>query len=392
MAPAPRRRAARRTLGFTESVIREMTRVANAHGAINLAQGFPDFPAPEALKRAAVEAVRADINQYAITWGSQRLREALGRKYGRFYGMEVDPQREVTVTCGATEAMAAAMLALIDPGDEVIVFEPFYENYGPDAILCAATPVFVPTREDGGLDLERTAAAFGPRTRGLILNTPNNPSGHVFDRAELDELARLCVSHDVIAFTDEIYEHILYEGEHVPLATLPGMRQRTVTVSGLSKTFSVTGWRVGTIVAPGDLTDAIRKTHDFLTVGAPAPLQEACAVGLEELDGAYYERLVADYRGRRDLLYDGLVSSGFSCRRPAGAYYVLADFRALSDRDDHEFAVWLAREIGVAAVPGSSFYSVPGRGKRQVRFAFCKTLDTLEEAVERLSRLSTSRR
>jgi aminotransferase len=378
-------RTARRTHSFTESVIREMTRVAHQHGAINLAQGFPDFPAPEPLKRAACDAIRADINQYAITWGAPRLRRALVEKYRRYYDMEVDGEREITVTCGATEAMAAATLALIDPGDEVIIFEPFYENYGPDAILCGASPVFVPTRENGRLDLERTAAAFGERTRGLILNSPNNPTGHVCDREELAALARLCIEHDAIAFTDEIYEHIIYGSEHIPLATLEGMRSRTVTVSGFSKTFSVTGWRVGTIVAPADLTAAIRKTHDFLTVGAPAPLQEACAAGLEELGGDYYEGLAVDYRERRDVLYDALREAGFTCSRPGGAYYLLADFSAIRDDvDDTEFALWLAREIGVASVPGSSFYSRPERGRRQIRFAFCKSRELLAEAGERL--------
>jgi aminotransferase len=364
-----------------------MTRIAREHDAINLAQGFPDFPAPALLKEAAVDAIRADINQYAITWGAPRLREALAEKYRRFYGMDVDSEREITVTCGATEAMAAAMLALIDPGDRVVIIEPFYENYGPDAILCGAEPVFVPTQPDGSLDVERTTSAFEPRTRAIILNSPNNPTGHVFTRRELEVIAELCIEHDAVAFTDEIYEHIIYEGEHVPLATMPGMRSRTVTVSGLSKTFGVTGWRVGTIVAPPDLTDAIRKTHDFLTVGAPAPLQEACAVGLERLGDGYYGQLAEDYRRRRDVLYDGLRAAGFACRPPSGAYYILADFSAISDMPDEEFAVWLTREARVACVPGSSFYSDPERGRRQVRFAFCKTVETLAEAARRLAAL-----
>jgi len=380
-------KTAKRTQTFTESVIREMTRVANRHGAINLAQGFPDFAAPELLKEAAVAAIRADINQYAITWGAPRLRAALAEKYRRFYKMEVDGEREIVVTCGATEAMASAMLALVDPGDEVIIYEPFYENYGPDSILCGAKPVFVPTRADGGPDLDATAAAFSDRTRGVIINSPNNPTGHVFGRDELEAIARLCIEHDAVAFTDEIYEHILYEGEHVPIATIDGMRERTVTVSGASKTFSVTGWRVGTIVAPPELADAIKKTHDFLTVGAPAPLQEAVAAGLESLDRSYYSKLAEDYRQRRDVLYDGLVAAGFACRPPAGSYYILADFSKLSDLPDDEFAVWLTREHGVASVPGSSFYSGPQRGRTQVRFAFCKTIETLERAAERLAAL-----
>ena len=377
-------RTAKRTHTFSESVIREMTRVALEHDAINLAQGFPDFPAPAILKEAACEAIRADINQYAITWGAPRLRRALAGKYRRWYGMEVDSETETVITCGATEAMAAAMLALIDPGDEVVILEPFYENYGPDAILCGAKPVFVPAREDGGPDLERLAAAFGPRTRGIILNSPNNPTGHVLDRDELEVLAGLCVEHDVIAFTDEIYEHIVYEGTHVPIATIDGMRERTVTVSGFSKTFSITGWRIGTIVASPKLTGAIKKTHDFLTVGAPAPLQEACAVGLERLDESYYSALLQDYRRRRDIMYDGLVAAGFAVRRPAGSYYLLADFSRISDVPDTEFAVWLTREAGVASVPGSSFYSEPEHGRGQVRFAFCKTAELLEQAAQRL--------
>ena len=381
-------RTARRTHGFTESVIREMTRVANEHGAINLAQGFPDFPAPAVVKEAACEAIRGDVNQYAITWGAPRLRRALAEKYRVFYGMDVDAEGEITVTCGATEAMAATALALVDPGDEVVIFEPFYENYGPDAILCGARPVFVPAAEGGRLDTAAAARAFGRRTRAVILNTPNNPTGHVFTPDELDTIADLCIAHDALAFTDEIYEHILYEGKHVPLATLPGMRERTVTISGFSKTMSVTGWRVGTIVAPPDLTSAIRKTHDFLTVGAPAPLQEACATALETLGAEYYEGLAAGYRERRDVLYDGLVSAGFRCSRPHGAYYILADFSSLSDAPDDEFARWLAREARVASVPGSSFYSEPARGRNRVRFAFCKTVETLERAAERLSALA----
>jgi aminotransferase len=378
-------RTARRTHTFTESVIREMTRVAREHDAINLAQGFPDFPAPQLLKDAACRAIRDDVNQYAITWGAPRLRDALVRKYKRCYGMEVDGEREVTITCGATEAMAAVMLAVVDPGDEVIVPEPFYENYGPDAVLSEARPVFLTLDPpDYRLDPARLRSLVTPRTRAIVLNTPNNPTGRVFDAEELAAIADVCREHDVLAITDEIYEHILYEGRHVPLATLPDMRGRTVTVSGLSKTFSVTGWRVGTIVAPAPLTVAIRKVHDFLTVGAPAPLQEACAVGLDELGVAYYDGMVADYRQRRDVMVPALQQAGFACRAPQGAYYVLADFSALSDEDDIRFAKRLTRECGVASVPGSSFFSDPERGRSLVRFAFCKRLDTLREAGRRL--------
>lgn len=389
-------RTARRTHGFTESVIREMTRVANETGAINLAQGFPDFPAPDVLKDAACAAIRADINQYAVTWGSPRLRRAIAAKYAADYGLEIDPDREITVACGATEAMAAALLAVIDDGDEVIIFEPFYENFGPDAILCNARPVWVPLEATGRLDADRLASAVTPRTRAIIINTPNNPTGRVLDRSELEILAELCMRHDLIAFTDEIYEHIVYEGTHVPLATLPGMRERTVTISGFSKTFSVTGWRVGTIVAPADLTLAIRKVHDFLTVGAPAPLQESCAVALEQLGPEYYAGLAADYRQRRDVLFDALIRAGYRCTPPAGAYYILADFSGLSDARDVDYALWLARggnsgeRSGIAVVPGSSFFHNPAHGRHLVRFAFCKRVETLVEAGERLLRISST--
>ena len=380
-------RTAVRTHTFTESVIRDMTRVARRHDAINLAQGFPDFPAPRLLKDAACRAIQDDVNQYAITWGTPKLRTALAAKYAEWYGIEVDAEREITVTCGATEAMAAVMLAAIDPGEEVVIFEPFYENYGPDAILCDAAPVFVPlSPPDFRLDPERLARAVTRRTRAIVINTPNNPSGRVFDRDELDAVARICTEHDILAITDEIYEHIIYDGEHIPLATLPGMRDRTITISGASKTFSVTGWRIGTIVAPAALNSAIRKVHDFLTVGAPAPLQEACAAALDSLGSDYYADLARDYRERRDILYRGLRDSGFLCRPPEGAYYIMADFSALSSLDDTAFSTWLARECGVAPVPGSSFYHRPEDGRKLVRFAFCKRTRTLERAVSRLRR------
>ena len=369
-----------------------MTRLANEHGAINLAQGFPNFPAPGPLKEAAARAVHDDINQYAITWGAQRLRRALAKKYADWYGMQVDPETNVTVTCGSTEAMAAVLLAVVDPGDEVIVFEPFYENYGPDAILCDAKPVFVRIAPDGPLDLERLAAACSSRTRAIIVNTPNNPTGRVLTRAELEGIAELCRKHDAYVITDEIYEHIYYEGEHIPMATLPGMADRTITVSGASKTFSVTGWRVGTIIAPADLSVAIRKVHDFLTVGAPAPLQEAIAVGMETLPRSYYASLASEYRTRRDLLHGGLVGAGFTCSPPQGAYYILADFSALSDLPGDEFAFWLTKEIGVAAVPGSSFFNDPVGGRNLIRFAFCKTEPILTEAVRRLGAVKGGKR
>lgn len=375
---------ARRTHGFTESVIREMTRVADESGAINLAQGFPDFPAPDVLKEAAVRAIRDDVNQYAVTWGAPRLRSAVAASYARWYDIEIDPDREVTITCGATEAMAAVLLALVDPGDEVIVLEPFYENYGPDAVLCAARPVFVRVEPGEGLDLDRLAAAFGPATRAIVLNTPNNPTGHVLTRSELEAIAELCQRHDAWAITDEIYEHILYDGVHVPMACLPGMSDRTVTVSGASKTFSVTGWRVGTIVAPSGASGAIRKVHDFLTVGSPAPLQEAVATALETLGDDYYAELANAYRRRRDLMVGALKTAGFLCTPPAGAYYILADFSEISDQRDTAFAMALAQDAGVASVPGSSFYADPADGRSLVRFAFCKSESLLRQAGARL--------
>ncbi|HWN18331.1 MAG TPA: aminotransferase class I/II-fold pyridoxal phosphate-dependent enzyme [Gemmatimonadales bacterium] len=385
---------ARRTHGFRESVIRGMTRLAREYHSINLAQGFPNFPAPDMLKEAAGRAIHDDINQYAITWGAQRLRDALARKYHEWYGLEADPEREITVTCGATEAMIATLLAVVNSGDEVIVFEPFYENYGPDTILADAKPVYVPLEPGRPLDLERLAAAFSPRTRAIIVNTPSNPAGRVLSRGELEAIRDLCVRHDVLAVTDEIYEHIRFEGEHVPLATLPGMRERTVTISGASKTFSVTGWRIGWILAPAQLTDAIRKVHDFLTVGAPAPLQEGVAAALDGLDRRFYDGLATAYRARRDLLYGALVESGFSCTAPEGAYYILTDFSNLATPpgsagalSDTEFAVWLSREIGVTPVPGSSFFREGGGGRSLVRFVFCKTDDILLEAARRLRSL-----
>ncbi len=377
-------RTARRTHSFTESVIRGMTRLAMRHDAINLAQGFPNFAAPEVLKEAAMQAIRDDINQYSVTWGAQRLRQALVRKYAEWYDLDVDPETELTVCCGATEAMVSTLIAIVDPGEEVIVLEPFYENYGPDAVLCGAKPVFLPMALGQPLDMDRVAAAFSRRTRAIIINTPNNPTGHVFSREELEGISELCREHDAYAVTDEIYEHILYDGEHIPIATLPDMHDRAITISGASKTFSVTGWRIGTIVAPPDVTDAIRKVHDFLTVGAPAPLQEGVAAALEALGSEYYSGLAASYRARRDLMHAGLVEAGFRCAPPAGAYYILADFSDISSQRDDEFAERLVREVGVASVPGSSFYSRPQDGRTMVRFAFCKTEELLAEAARRL--------
>ncbi|MHB1225600.1 MAG: pyridoxal phosphate-dependent aminotransferase [Gemmatimonadaceae bacterium] len=375
---------ARRTRTFSESVIREMTRVAQQTGAINLAQGFPDFPMPAPMKEAACAAIRGDVNQYAVTWGAPALRLAIAEKYRRWYAMDVDPDRQVTVTCGATEGMAAVFMALLDPGDEVIILEPFYENYGPDAILADARPVFVPLEApDWRLDPERLRAAFGPRTKAIVVNTPHNPTGRVLTREEITLIAELCVEHDVWAITDEIYEHIRYAGNHHVIATWPGMAERTITISGLSKTYSCTGWRLGYVIAPAEITGAIRKVHDFLTVGAPAPLQAAGAVGLA-FTAEYYNELALGYRERRDLLCGALAEAGFSFSVPEGAYYVLAGFASISTDDDVAFAHWLAAEGGVATVPGSSFYHKRAMGRGLVRFAFCKKTETLEAAAERL--------
>jgi aminotransferase len=385
-------RISRKAESFTESVIREMNRVAVAHGAVSLAQGFPDFACPPELKRAVAEAVDADINQYAITWGSKPLRDAIVESTVRhFPGFgAIDPETQVTVTCGATEAMIAAMLGLLDPGDEVVIFEPYYENYGPDAILSGAVPRYVTLHEpDWSIDPDELRLAFGPRTRGIVVNSPHNPTGKVFSREELELIAGLCVEHDVIAFTDDIYEHLVYEGEHIPLATLPGMAERTVSIHSMSKTYSVTGWRIGWAIAPADLSLGIRRVHDFLTVGAAAPLQAAAVTALCFPD-SYYDDLLAGYRERRDLLIPALRTAGFGVHEPSGAYYVMTDIRDLArdGEDDVAFAHRLIRDPGVAAVPGSSFFSRAELGRSKLRFAFPKRRETLEAAAERLARLA----
>jgi aspartate/methionine/tyrosine aminotransferase len=381
-------RVSARAASFTESVIREMTRHAALHDAVNLAQGFPDFSCPPELKEAAKAAIDRDINQYAITWGARDFREAIAAKTARFYpGWQVDPETDLTVTCGATEGMIAAMLALVDPDEEVIVFEPFYENYGPDAILSGAIPRYVTLHEpDWHIDADELAAAFGSRTRAIILNSPHNPTGKVFSRAELELIAGLAQDHDALVLTDDIYEHIVYAGEHIPMATLPGMAERTVAVNSLSKTYSVTGWRVGWVIAPAPLTSAIRKVHDFLTVGAAAPLQAAGAVALAMPD-AYYATLTDDYRHRRDLLLPALEEAGLRPFVPDGAYYVMVEIGDVTDEDDVTFARRLTADPGVASVPGSSFYSRPELGKSKVRFAFPKRDETLAEAARRLRRI-----
>src|SRR5579872_6064899 len=378
---------------FTESVIREITRQAALHGAVNLAQGFPDFPAPEEIKAAARVAVDGDVNQYAITWGAKNLRNAIARQMGVWQGISVDPEKEITFCCVSTEAMISTLLAVCNAGDEVVIFEPFYENYGPDSVLSGARPRFVklrpPTGDSGewSFDEKELRAAFDSHTKAIILNTPNNPTGKVFTRAELELIRDLCLEFDVLCITDEIYEHILYDGtRHISMASLDGMRERTVTINGMSKTYSVTGWRVGWAVAPGKITNAIRKVHDFLTVGAPAPLQEAGAAALS-LPAEYYAKLAEGYRVRRDRLMPALTAAGFKCFRPRGAYYVMTDISAFGYKDDVSFAKHLVQDIGVACVPGSSFYRDPRDGARQVRFAFCKKPETLDAAAAKLAKL-----
>ncbi len=388
-----KQRVSRKASLFTESVIREMTREALKHGAVNLSQGFPDFAAPEDIKRAAMDGVASDINQYAITWGARDFREAIARKTKWYLGLDIDPETELTVTCGSTEGMIAAMMATVDPGEEVVIFEPFYENYAPDAILSDATPRYVPLRApDWSFDPDELRSVFNARTKAIILCNPNNPTGKVFTRAEMDFIAGLCQEFDALCFTDEIYEHIIYprqgaEMAHISMAQLPGMRERTVIVNSMSKTYSVTGWRVGYCIAPPEITGAIRKVHDFLTVGAAAPLQAAGAYALA-LPASYYDQLQADYRARRDLLLPVLENAGFGVFRPDGAYYIMTDISRFGFPNDVDFTRHLIREVGVACVPGSSFYSVPERGAQQVRFCFCKKDETLMLAAERLKKLS----
>jgi len=365
-----------------------MTRLAMHHGAINLAQGFPDFPAPEELKRAAAEAIAADINQYSITWGAKPFRDAIATKYWRTYRLDFDPEREITVCCGATEGMIASMIAVLDPGDEVVLFEPFYENYGPDTQLCGAEVRYVTLyAPDWRFDPDELRRAFSPRTKAIILNSPNNPTGKVFTREELTFIAGLCQEFDALAITDEIYEHILYDGaEHIPIVSLPGMRNRSILVNSMSKTYSVTGWRVGWVLAPPDLTDSIRQVHDFLTVGAAAPLQQAGAMALA-MGEDYYRNLAAGYKKRRDLIVASLEDAGLRAFRPRGAYYVMTDISGLDFNDDVSFVRYLIETLGLAAVPGSSFFAHPGRGSQQVRFCFCKKYETLEMAKQQLAKL-----
>jgi L-glutamine---4-(methylsulfanyl)-2-oxobutanoate aminotransferase len=382
---------------FTESVIREMSREAVKHGAVNLGQGFPDWPAPEEIKRKAIEAIEADHNQYAITWGVKGFRDAIAEKTKWFLDLEIDPETEITVTCGSTEGMIAAMMATVDPGEEVVVFEPYYENYAPDAILSDATPVHVPlhrTESGFAFDRDELRAAFNERTKAIIICNPNNPTGKVFTGAEMEFIADLCREFDALCFTDEIYEHIIFDSdidsddrpEHICMATLPGMRERTVVVNSLSKTYSVTGWRVGYCIAPPDISSAIRKVHDFLTVGAANPLQHAGAYALG-LPPSYYRDLQREYQRKRDFIVPVLQEAGFGCDRPEGAYYVMTDISGFGFENDIEFTKHMIREIGVAVVPGSSFYYDPAMGSQMVRFCFCKKDETLQAAAENLQRL-----
>lgn len=400
-AVAHKGRISQKAASFTESVIREMTREAMKYGAVNLGQGFPDWAAPEDIKQKAMEAIAADHNQYAITWGVKPFRDAIAEKTKWFLGLEIDPETEITVTCGSTEGMIAAMMATVDEGEEVVVFEPFYENYAPDAILSDATPRHVPlyrTAEGFVFDRVELRAAFNEKTKAIIICNPNNPTGKVFSREELEFIADLCKEFDALCFTDEIYEHILYGNSasgdhaanvppHICMATLPGMRERTVVVNSMSKTYSVTGWRVGWCIAPPDITSAIRKVHDFLTVGAANALQHAGAYALS-LPRHYYEGLQDVYQAKRDLIVPVLQGAGFKCDYPEGAYYVMADISGFNFENDVEFTRYLIREVGVAVVPGSSFYHDPKMGSQMVRFCFCKKDETLEAAAERLSRLT----
>ncbi len=404
-------RISKKAASFTESVIREMSREAAKYGAVNLGQGFPDFAAPEDIKRKAEEAIADDFNQYAITWGTKDFRSAIAEKSKWFLGLDVDTETEITVTCGSTEGMIAAMMATVDEGEEVVVFEPYYENYAPDAILSDATPRHVPlyqTANGWHFEKDELRAAFNEKTKAIIICNPNNPTGKVFTMDEMQFIADLCKEFDALCFTDEIYEHIIYsegtrdEGQgtseiqnpkskiqnraHISMAQLDGMRERTVVVNSMSKTYSVTGWRVGWCIAPPDITSAIRKVHDFLTVGAAHPLQQAGAYALN-LPRTFYDELHVEYQARRDFIVPVLQELGLKCEMPEGAYYVMTDISDFGFADDVEFTKHLIREIGVAVVPGSSFYHDKSLGKQKVRFCFCKKQETLEAAAERLQKL-----
>jgi L-glutamine---4-(methylsulfanyl)-2-oxobutanoate aminotransferase len=387
-------RISRKAGSFTESVIREMSREAAKYSAVNLGQGFPDFAAPFDIKEKAMEAIAADKNQYAITWGVKDFRDAIVQKTKWFLGLDIDPETEITVTCGSTEGMIAAMMATVDEGEEVIVFEPFYENYAPDAILSDAKPRHIALRppikdgESWTFDKDELRAAFNEKTKAIIICNPNNPTGKVFTREELEFIAELCKEFDTLVFTDEIYEHIIYDAEkpHISMAQIDGMRERTVIVNSLSKTYSVTGWRIGYCIAPPDITGAIRKVHDFLTVGAAHPLQVAGAYAMS-LPPEYYENLQKEYDSKKDILFPALRDAGFKCFAPEGAYYIMTDISDFGFANDIEFTRHLIQNIGVAVVPASSFYHDKTMGSQQVRFCFCKKDETLFAAVERLQKL-----
>jgi aminotransferase len=383
-------RGSKKATQFTESVIREMTRLAQEFDAVNLSQGFPDFATHQTLKDAACAAIQGDINQYPITWGAENLRQAIARDFSQRYHVRVD-ETQVTVCCGSTEAMLSTLLAVLDPGDEVVIFEPYYENYGPDSIISGAVPRFVRLHEpDWTFDPAELEAAFNNRTRAIIINTPNNPTGKVFTKEELETIAKLCLKWDVLAITDEIYEHIIYDGhKHVPMASITGMADRTVTINGLSKTFSVTGWRVGWAIAPSDLAGPIRKMHDFLTVGAPSPLQEAGVAALS-MPESYYTEMAAGYARRRKMMCDILERHGFKFRQPQGAYYVMTDIAHFGFDSDIEFATYLVKDVGVAVVPGSSFFSDRSAGRTKVRFVYSKRDETLLEADRRLAKMKAT--
>ena len=384
-------RSAKRVSSFADSVFGEMTRLAKLHNAVNLSQGFPDFEAPQAIKDAACTAIQAEQNQYAPPYGTKAFRDAIASDWTRRYGFAVIPDEQVTVCCGSTEAMMASMLSCIDPGDEVIVFEPFYENYGPDAVLAGAEPRYVRLREpDWQFDPDELKAAFNNRTRAIVINSPNNPTGKVFTRGELEIIADLCQRWDVLAISDEIYERIVFSGHsHIPIASLPGMPGRTITIGGLSKTYSVTGWRIGWAISPPALTGGIRKLHDFLTVAAPTPFHDA-GVAAFSMPDIFYAKLARDYEDKRNLLLDILGRHGFTASAPGGAYYVMADVSRFGYSSDSEFAQYLVKEIGVATVPGSSFYIDPAAAPQTVRFCFSKRDETLHEADRRLARLSVT--
>jgi len=371
---------------FTDSVIRRMTRIANSHGAINLSQGFPDFDPPEELKEALRKVAEGSIHQYAVTWGAPNFREALARKQSRFMGVPIDPETQIVVTCGSTEAMMAAMMTVCNPGDKVVVFSPFYENYAADAILSGAQPIYVSLKPpEFNFDVNELEEAFKQRPKALILCNPSNPTGKVFTLEELQIIAEFAEKYDTFVITDEVYEHIVYEPyKHIYFASLPGMFERTISCSSLSKTYSITGWRLGYLIAPANIIDGARKVHDFLTVGAAAPLQEAAVTALNFGD-EYYRNLRDVYTQKRDFFIKGLDRLGLKYTVPQGAYYVMVDISEFGSKNDLEFCEWMAREVGVAAVPGSSFFRE--EINHLIRFHFAKKEETLDEALKRLENL-----